>query len=236
MTNDINLDNVFQSLTNDDLKVIFDSLCGFSTGFTFITSVSPEKFLYSYEHIPSYLSSLINPTRDDTLFTILNKASGIDNKSYEWLIKQIISKPLVGNLRYTYSIELPWKLFDEGDTWFVYKFSPLSFYIKGKCMVFISGEFRVASGYLINKLRRVEIDSGKISLKNIGDSEWYSPDIMKLTQIERIVLSLSNTGLTLDNIAMQTNKSVDAIKSIRKRIINKLNVDNMMQAITITAG
>lgn len=236
MTNDINLDNVFQSLTNDDLKVIFDSLCGFSTGFTFITSVSPEKFLYSYEHIPCHLSSLINPTQDDTLFTILNKASGIDNKSYEWLIKQIISKPLLGNLRYTYSIELPWKLFDEGDTWFVYKFSPLSFNIKGKCMVFISGEFRMASGYLINKLQRVEIGTGKISLKNIGDSEWYYPDITKLSSIEKTILTLSNTGMTTDIIAGQTNKSKESIKSIRKRIINKLNVDNLKQAIAITAG
>lgn len=236
MTNDINKDTIFQSLTNEDLIKVFDSLCGFSTGLTFISSVSPERILYSHVHLPGHLTSLINPTKNDTLYTIFKRVSGIDKGDYDWLIRQIIPNQEIENKRYTFTIELPWKLFGEGKTWVAYKCTPIELRIDERMQQFIVGEFGMASGSLVNKLQRIEIDTGTTRYKYWGDSEWYSSDILKLSSIEKTVITLSNTGLTLENIAKQTNKSEDTIKSIRKRIINKLNVDNMMQAIAITAG
>lgn len=228
------MDTLLKSLTKDELISVFDRLCDFSSGFTYIASCSTDRLIYTNSHLATHLTSFINLTENDTLFSLLNRASGIDKKVYDWLIKQIIPRDNVRNKRYTYSIELPWILYNEGICWCSYKFSSFSRCIEGTTKYYIIGRLGMPTGYFINKLKRIEISSGEICIKNIGESEWYSIEALKLSKIEMSTLILTNAGLPIEQIATLTNRSSDAIKSIKQRIINKLDVNNMIQANTYT--
>ncbi len=69
---------------------------------------------------------------------------------------------------------------------------------------------------------------------NLSTNEWTQVKTIKLTKGEREVLILSAQGLTSEEIAERSFLTLAAIKFRKRSIFNKLNVNNMSEAITIS--
>lgn len=71
---------------------------------------------------------------------------------------------------------------------------------------------------------------------NINDGTWSNKTHhIKLSQTEKIILIYSARGMTLDEIAAATFRSIDCIKTIRKRIFKKFGVRNIGEAVLYAA-
>lgn len=66
---------------------------------------------------------------------------------------------------------------------------------------------------------------------DLENDVWKKVPQTRLTEQEAQVIKLSAMGFTTQEIADQIYKSYDTIKSYRKRILEKLGVDNIAQAI-----
>ena len=64
--------------------------------------------------------------------------------------------------------------------------------------------------------------------------QWVKADDIELSESERLVIALSHQGLSMKDIGQEMSKSIDTIKSYRKRIFLKLGVDNINEAIACT--
>lgn len=128
-----------------------------------------------------------------------------------------------------YMTDMP-MLLNEGKSWATYRFSPLSEDIKGNPVHFIVA-VSFATGYLEKKLMAMNQHDGKREIYNPMTSQWNEWKIPKLTAIEINVLALSAQGFSVNEIAQALHKAVDTIKSARKRIFRKFQVENITQAV-----
>ena len=60
---------------------------------------------------------------------------------------------------------------------------------------------------------------------------WIKSDTIKMSQTELEVIALAAEGKTTTEIAESLNKATDTIKSIKKKIFDKLNVSNIAEAV-----
>ncbi len=65
---------------------------------------------------------------------------------------------------------------------------------------------------------------------NFKQHKWYAFGFKPLTQIEKNILALSAQGLTLSEISKILFKSVETIKTTRRKIFQKIGVSNIQQA------
>lgn len=61
---------------------------------------------------------------------------------------------------------------------------------------------------------------------------WEKKDTIKLTEIEKHILRLSSQGFTVNDIAERMFKSVDTIKTYKKRLFAKLDVRSIAEALS----
>lgn len=78
----------------------------------------------------------------------------------------------------------------------------------------------------------IDTVNGNIKQYNFNNQTWVNLKFPRLSEIEISVLGLSSKGLSIDEISLRINISKDGVKSIRKRIFNKLNVTNISEAIS----
>lgn len=67
---------------------------------------------------------------------------------------------------------------------------------------------------------------------NIGNSIWNKSEKLKLTKREIEILLLHAQGLTINQIAEKIFVSSDTVKYYRRRIFARLNVSNMVEALS----
>jgi DNA-binding NarL/FixJ family response regulator len=66
--------------------------------------------------------------------------------------------------------------------------------------------------------------------------KWEEASIAKLTPMETEVLRLSAQGLTMNEIADKSCKSVDTIKFYKRNIFEKFGVSNITEAINFAVN
>lgn len=84
-------------------------------------------------------------------------------------------------------------------------------------------------------------ESGQIVMRRSGESDYYEYSLERhewqfregivLTDLEKQVLWYSAQGLTVELISRTLCKSVDSIKTYKKRLFKKLNVTNISEAL-----
>lgn len=61
---------------------------------------------------------------------------------------------------------------------------------------------------------------------------WEIHTAPVLNETEKEILTLSIQGLTINAIAEQVHRAVDSVKSARRRLFEKLEVNNISEAIS----
>lgn len=128
-----------------------------------------------------------------------------------------------------YMTDMP-MLLNEGISWATYRFSPLSEDEHGTPKSFVVA-ISFATGNLEKKVMVMNQRDGRRDLYDLATSQWDDWKIPELTPIEINVLALSAQGLSVNDISRALRKAVDTIKSARKRIFRKFQVENITQAI-----
>lgn len=67
---------------------------------------------------------------------------------------------------------------------------------------------------------------------DMTNHRWENHDVATLNKTEKTILTLSIKGLTIAEIASQACLAVDSVKSARRRLFQKLEVDNISEAIS----
>lgn len=85
-------------------------------------------------------------------------------------------------------------------------------------------------------------EPGNVVLKKQGENwyyaysltkhQWESKEAVALTETERDILRLSSQGYTIEDIAAQLCKSIDTIKTYKKRLFAKLEVRSIAEALS----
>ncbi|MFI3296234.1 MAG: LuxR C-terminal-related transcriptional regulator [bacterium] len=76
-----------------------------------------------------------------------------------------------------------------------------------------------------------KVDSNTYYEYSLSTHKWNEKRIAVLSQEEKDVLILSTQGYTMTEISEKMCKSVDTIKSYKRKIFTKLNVNNISEAI-----
>lgn len=67
---------------------------------------------------------------------------------------------------------------------------------------------------------------------NLQSHKWNIHDTLILNETEKEILTLSIQGLTINDIAERAHLAVDSVKSARRRLFEKLEVNNISEAIS----
>lgn len=67
---------------------------------------------------------------------------------------------------------------------------------------------------------------------NLQSHKWNIHDTPILNETEKEILTLSIQGLTINDIAERAHLAVDSVKSARRRLFEKLEVNNISEAIS----
>lgn len=67
---------------------------------------------------------------------------------------------------------------------------------------------------------------------SLDTHRWTENDTPVLNETEKTILALSMQGLTINAIAEQAHLAVDSVKSARRRLFEKLEVNNISEAIS----
>jgi DNA-binding CsgD family transcriptional regulator len=81
-----------------------------------------------------------------------------------------------------------------------------------------------------------QMDSRKLWKYDLDCHKWEEASIAKLTPMETEVLRLSAQGLTMNEIADKSCKSVDTIKFYKRNIFEKFGVSNITEAINFAVS
>ena len=71
---------------------------------------------------------------------------------------------------------------------------------------------------------------------NVKNSIWYKKEKPKLTKREIEILRLHAQGLTISEIAERIFVSPDTVKYYRRRIFERLGVNNIVEALSYTVS
>ncbi len=133
--------------------------------------------------------------------------------SYDFHILQVSGKPMLINHKIT-----PLRLTDDGKIWLALCSASLSSQAK-------PGNFEVSrSGH------------HTYWTYNLQTRRWTEHQGIELKENEKDVLRLSAQGYTINEISEQLFKSIDTIKSYRRQLFEKLDVDNITEAISLAVN
>lgn len=171
--------------------------------------------------------------QDKSFQYIFETISGLNPKQVDPVFEKIISfyqKADESERPYlSFMADFPFIL-NEYKSIATYKFAPLSQLGNGKPLHFVVS-VSYATGQLENQIMAINTSTGIRKICSLKDSCWIDYQLPQLTPIELSVLALSAQGLSVNEIAPIVSKAIDSVKSIRKRIFTKFNVDNITRAI-----
>lgn len=182
-------------------------LCGMKAG-----KVKEMGYEFYIRQVPEYdLPLLLEINKAGFLFTQRIPAEHLREYtlSYDFHIKQPSGQAMLINHKIT-----PLRLTKEGKVWLTF------------CSVSLSS--RTTSGNL-EIMRKGHNARWIYDLKN---RRWKESKETGLKDIEKDVLTLSAQGYTANEIAERLYKSVDTIKSYKRALFEKLDVNNISEAIS----
>ena len=94
------------------------------------------------------------------------------------------------------------------------------------------GAITLSSGTFNSSLIVINQQTSERKAYDYTSSSWQTLELPSLSPIEKSVLALSAQGLSVPEISQITYRAQDSVKSIRKRIFEKLGVKNITEAIT----
>lgn len=68
---------------------------------------------------------------------------------------------------------------------------------------------------------------------SLKGTRWKQVEGITLNEYEKAVIRLANQGLSVGKIAHKLNRSADSVKGYRKKIFQKLGVENITEAIAM---
>ena len=116
-----------------------------------------------------------------------------------------------------------------------YKLTPLYQSSDGE-LKYMVGAISLSSGTTSKMLQVLNTSDFKRHCFDFKSSKWIKSDIPELSQIENDVLALSAEGLSVPEISEIVCRAQDSVKSIRKRIFEKLGATNITEAIMYTTN
>lgn len=129
--------------------------------------------------------------------------------SYDFHIKQPSGQVLLINHKIT-----PFRLTKEGKIWLTF------------CAVSFSSHSNAGN---LEIIRKGCSSRWTYSLEN---KKWKESKEVELKETEKSVLRLSAQGYTMNEISERLFKSIDTIKSYKRELFEKLEVDNIVEAIS----
>lgn len=111
-----------------------------------------------------------------------------------------------------------------------YKFSPLTENADGS-LRHIIGTISLSSGTIRNALHVIDLSMLERSHFDFELNRWCNLNVPPLSKIEWDILVLSAEGLSVPEISEIVCRAQDSVKSIRKRIFEKLGARNITEAI-----
>lgn len=113
-----------------------------------------------------------------------------------------------------------------------YRFTPLVFDSQGKVHLMLC----TASFFGCKKTRCAQLymsNLHQISDYSFAEHSWLPPKSMKLTDVEKMIIWLSERGYHVNEIAKVLCKSENTVKGYRKALFDKLGVKSIMEAISV---
>lgn len=161
------------------------------------------------------------PDSDLSLLLEINKAGFLFTKSVP------VEHLLEYTLSYDFHIKQP-----SGQTMLInHKITPLRLTKEGKIwLIFCSVSF--SSRTNAGNLEIMRKGCNTRWTYNFGCKKWKECKEIELKDVERNVLKLSAQGYTTNEIAERLYKSIDTIKSYKRKLFEKLEVGNISEAIS----
>ena len=76
------------------------------------------------------------------------------------------------------------------------------------------------------------LGTSQYSVYSLAEHQWIEQEEIKLKPEEKEVLVLSARGYTMKEIAEKVCKSIDTVKFYRKQVFEKLEVENITEALS----
>ena len=89
---------------------------------------------------------------------------------------------------------------------------------------------------VLNDLGQVWLALCTVSLSSLAEHLWIEQEEIKLKTEEKEVLVLSARGYTMKEIAEKVCKSIDTVKFYRKQVFEKLEVENITEALAFVTN
>lgn len=143
--------------------------------------------------------------------------------------------PIEHRLDYTISYDFELKNHEEKCILINQKLTPLYLTSTGK----IWKSLCIVTHSSANKSGNIKItkkDSQKIQEYNLTNSTWESSSNLKLTKRETEIIRLSIRGFTMEEISNEIFVTVNTVKFHRRKIFEKFNVSNIMEAISFATN
>lgn len=182
-------------------------LCGMSAGV-----VKDMDFYFYINHVPEIDIPLlleINKAGFDFIETIKPIERMEYTMSYDFHLSQPSGKPTLINHKIT-----PLRLAQDGKVWLAL------------CTVSLSSH---------TKSGNLEISKHGTNIKwryNSNTKKWVEGIGVELNEYEKSVLILSAQGYTMIEISEKIHKSVDSVKTYRRKLFDKMDVNNITEAVS----
>lgn len=228
------------SVLIEDFLRAFDNMCYdliFAVDLQSCKVVYRSEYHSLYEEIDSSGSGPINGKDCENVSDFVRYLSGDDCEQFDRIIEAMLALygKLPSDMRSRLCIMSDLKSVYKGNGTILYKMSPL-----------VEDETRGLPKFI---LCRVEFPMGTDSVVyaqivgtgdryvyDMDDKVWHKSSVEKLTDVEKSVMAQAAKGLTVTEIAARLCKSTDAVKSEKKRIFQKLGVNNMAQAMLLATN
>lgn len=170
----------------------------------------------------------------DSFKEFMETISGKDAQYYDLiisLIKRHYSKYCIKNPEtLLYVTDLDYVFNDGIKTYVTYKFAPYLIDSDGK-LRFLAGSVSDSTGKYKGRLVAVNTSSQYKQICTFENGFWRKYETKPLSSIELAVFEMSVQGVSVNAIAKHIHRAPDSVKSIRKRIFEKLGVSNITEAI-----
>lgn len=221
---------------NPVISALFEAIASHVNGIVYLASLSSEqvlRFRVNFESLTPLINELLS---SDSYFQMLKVFSGIERERFDWIMGEIKTyycryRHVVPRPTLQFFTELPFLAQNMEKTISLYKFVPVEIFEDGERELFIVGSMQLATGDFENKLLCCNNDDSLLKIKDFGQKEWVSLHRPKFSQVEKSVFILSAMGFSSREIADDLNKSIDTIKSIRVRLFDKLETNDVVRMI-----
>lgn len=160
----------------------------------------------------------------------LNFVVSVNRAAYHFLKERPIEKLIHSSISYTFYINQKKENESSNQLLITHQLTPLLLDKNGRVHLAMCAVALAHS----SKKHHAEINFEGDIIRWIYQNKthkWKAVEKLRLTENEKIVIALSRQGYSLQDIAVFMHKSIDSIKVYRKKLFQKLNVNNISEAI-----